>query len=475
MFFLTYLRRELRNRTRQAVFIALGLALGVGLVVTVMGASAGVRNAQAKVLASLYGIGTDLTVTMSPAPPSASGGQRITVSPSGGQDCVDGKCDKVGPGSVIDQLGSFNNGTVSAAGIAKIARLRDVKDAVGGLLLTDNRITIPSANAQTLPQPSSVGVDGVDIAHPGYGPLASARLTKGRDFTSTDENSDVALVDANYAIAHGLTINDTVTLAGTKFTIIGILSQDEATSPPGVYIPFARAQALGVNPATGDPLKNQATTIYVTAASSADIALVQREIQRAMPKATVSSSANLASQITGSLASTAKLANDLGRWLAILVLIAAFALASLLTSAAVSRRVREFGTLKALGWRGSRIVGQVLGESVTTGIIGGLAGVGVGFAGVAIIAAVAPKLTASVPVAGSTGAPQTQTAGPGGQLSSIQSAAHATVSVPMSANVTLTAILLAVLLAVAGGLLAGSLGGWRAARLRPVTALSKVG
>jgi putative ABC transport system permease protein len=44
MFFVTYLRRELSRRMRQAVFIALGLALGVGLVVTVAAASAGLAR-----------------------------------------------------------------------------------------------------------------------------------------------------------------------------------------------------------------------------------------------------------------------------------------------------------------------------------------------------------------------------------------------------------------------------------------------
>jgi ABC-type dipeptide/oligopeptide/nickel transport system ATPase component len=33
--FITYLLRELRRRMRQAIFIAAGLALGVGLVITV--------------------------------------------------------------------------------------------------------------------------------------------------------------------------------------------------------------------------------------------------------------------------------------------------------------------------------------------------------------------------------------------------------------------------------------------------------
>jgi putative ABC transport system permease protein len=171
-------------------------------------------------------------------------------------------------------------------------------------------------------------------------------------------------------------------------------------------------------------------------------------------------------------------AGALGKWLAVLVLIAAFAVASLLTMAAVARRVPEFGTLKALGWRSSRIVSQVLGESVGTGIIGGLAGVGLGFAGVAIIDKIAPKLFATVPSA-TGGGLQTQFAGGGsGPVAAGPTGAAAshtaTIAVPMSASVTLGAIILAVLLAVAGGLIAGSFGGWRAARLRPAAALARV-
>jgi putative ABC transport system permease protein len=220
-------------------------------------------------------------------------------------------------------------------------------------------------------------------------------------------------------------------------------------------------------------------TVYVTASSASDIATVQQEIQHLLPQATVTSSSDLASEITGSAASAAKLAGALGTWLAVLVLIAAFAVASLLTMAAVARRVPEFGTLKALGWRSSRIVTQVLGESVTTGILGGLAGVGLGFAGVAIIDKIAPKLSATVPSAsGAFGAPQTVT-GPGGVASGAliggPATGHTTVAVPMSASVTIGAIALAVVLAIAGGLLAGSFGGWRAARLRPAAALARVG
>ena len=44
----------------------------------------------------------------------------------------------------------------------------------------------------------------------------------------------------------------------------------------------------------------------------------------------------------------------------------------------------------------------------------------------------------------------------------------------LTAPVTITVIVLAVALALAGGLVAGSLGSWRAARLRPAAALSRV-
>ena len=208
-------------------------------------------------------------------------------------------------------------------------------------------------------------------------------------------------------------------------------------------------------------------TVYVTAASAADISAVQSEIAKVLPGATITTPSSLASEVTGSVSSAAKLANDLGKWLSVLVLVAAFAVAVLLTMLAVSRRVREFGTLKALGWRGRRIIAQVMGESFVLGVLGAAIGVGLGFAGAAIINAIAPSLSATL----------SQPTGehivtPNGALNPTSS--H-TVSVPLVASVSGAAILAAVVLAVAGGLLAGTFGSWRIGRLRPADALTKVG
>jgi putative ABC transport system permease protein len=486
--FFTYLRRELRRRARQATFIALGLALGIGLVITVTAASSGVRDAQRTVLHALYGVGTDVTVTQTPTAGSGGGfgfgfGGRV----GSGQRPASGTTVKV------NRLVSFGLGSLPASSVNSIARLPHVAAAAGSLSLTDTKISgkIPvSDGAGTGAAPgggggsfrgnlnaSSFSVSGVDVGHGVVGPLSSGKLTSGATFTTADATSNVAVVDANYAAQQKLSVGSAISVAGTSFKIIGIVSVPAGSSPPNVYIPLARAQSLA-------GLTGKVNTIYVSASSAADIGSVSKAISGLLPRATVTTSSSLASEVTGSLASAASLANNLGKWLAIAVLVAAFLVASLLTMAAVARRVREFGTLKALGWPSRRIIGQVMGESIVIGVIGGLAGVALGVAGASLVSRLAPSLTATVGQTTGSATPGGARSlsggftppggGPGGGFGRAAAGAAHTVAVQLTAPVTIGAVLLAVLLAVAGGLIAGSFGGWRAARLRPAAALSRV-
>jgi ABC-type lipoprotein release transport system permease subunit len=231
-----------------------------------------------------------------------------------------------------------------------------------------------------------------------------------------------------------------------------------------LYIPLARAQKVSDD-------KNKVNQIYVRADSADQIPTVKTEIKQSMPKATVTASDDLASQVSGSLSSASSLADRLGKWLSIAALIASFAVASLLTVSAVSRRVREFGTLKALGWKSRRIVAQVLGESFVVGIVGGVLGVALGVLGARLIAALSPALKATMGTSFQLpgGAPR----GLAGAAEALGGAAQ-TVTVSLTAPVTLQLIGIAVALALAGSLIAGTFGGWRAARLRPADALRRV-
>jgi putative ABC transport system permease protein len=464
VFFFTYLRRELRRRMRQALVTGLGLALGVALVITVTALSSGVRTAQGKVLGALFGVGTDITVTTATAP--ASGGMaQITPEPYVQHS---------------DTLASPTQGTMGATAVAAIARLHDVSAAAGGLVLTEIKTTIPADGA---PPPSSfqppvqVSVTGVNLGHGGLGPLAAARLVSGRAFAAGQVNADVTVADSAYAAEHGLKAGSAVTIAGTRFTVIGIVRQAPGSNAPQLYIPLARAQTLS-------RLGGEVNTIYVQAASADDVAAVTGKISRLLPSATVTNSASLADGVAGSLKTTAQLAHSLGTWLAVLALLAAVAVASLLTLAAVARRVREFGTLKALGWRSGRIIAQVMGETLAMGIAGAAAGVALGLGGAAAASAAAPKLTATVQTSnvgqGSFGGGLSAGGGVfhgavGGPVQTFANpnATH-TVAVPFTAPVTIGAIVVAVILAIAAALAAGSLGGWRISQLRPAQALARV-
>lgn len=470
MFFFTYLRRELRRRMRQAVVTALGLALGIGLVITVTALSSGVRSAQGKVLGALFGVGTDITVTTPTTPAPGSGGMaQITPEPYVQHS---------------DTLSSPTQGPLNASAVAAIARLHDVSAAAGGLTLTELKSTIPADNA---PPPSSfqppvqVSVTGVDLGHEQLGPLAAARLVSGRAFAAGQADAAVAVADSAYAAAHGLKTGSAVMIAGARFTVIGVVRQAPGSNAPELYIPLARAQALASGPIS---LKNRVNTIYVQAASAADVGTVSGEISRLLPSATVTNSASLAAGVAGSLKTTAQLARSLGTWLAVLALLAAVTIASLLTVAAVARRVREFGTLKALGWRSGRITAQVMGETLAMGLAGAAAGIALGLGGALAAAAAAPKLTATVQTAnsgqggfggslGAGGAIFNGTVGGPVQTFANPNATH-TVAVPFSAPVTTGAIVLAVILAIAAAVVAGSLGGWRISQLRPAEALAKV-
>ncbi|RIJ46924.1 ABC transporter permease, partial [Clavibacter phaseoli] len=121
---------------------------------------------------------------------------------------------------------------------------------------------------------------------------------------------------------------------------------------------------------------------------------VKSAIEGALPDATVSTQEDLASSVSGSLSTASSLVASLGTWLSLLVLAAAFVIAILLTVSGVSRRTREFGTLKAIGWSDRRIVRQVAGESLVQGLIGGALGVVVGLGAVLVVNVIAPTLSA---------------------------------------------------------------------------------
>ncbi|MCG8966686.1 MULTISPECIES: ABC transporter permease [Streptomyces] len=488
--FFTYLRRELRRRRKAALVVASGLALGIALVIVVDSVSSGMGRAQDKVLQSLYGLGTDMTVTKAASPtPGASDRPRFRFDAQDDGSEAEQSTDRV----MVQGLQTLASSTVG-----KVAGQSGVADAVGGLSLqvvkvsgqfTRGRFQQDGSGggqgqgqgggpgAQQAPEGrvqgggadfdvNSYSVYGTDVTEPALGPLTSSSITSGRTFKTSETDAEVAVADAAYAKEKKLKTGSTVTIKGTKFQVVGIATADSGDAAANLYVPLAQAQTLG-------DAKDKVTTIYVKATDSQKIDGVKSAIQKNISGTTVTTSADLADTVSGSLSTASSLAAGVGKWLSVVVLAAAFLVAGLLTSSAVSRRVREFGTLKALGWRSGRVTRQVVGEAVVNGLVGGVLGIALGLAGAYAVTTVSPTLEAQL--GGGTSGGGGMGGGFGGGMGGPgRQTAAKTLDIALTAPVSLTTIALAVALAVAGGLVAGGFGGWRASRLRPADALRRV-
>ncbi|MFF6805312.1 ABC transporter permease [Streptomyces sp. NPDC012616] len=485
--FFTYLRRELRRRRKAALVVASGLALGIALVIVVTSVSAGMGKAQDKVLQSLYGLGTDMTVTKAAAPTASSSDR-----PRFRFDAQDNDSDAE---QSTDRVMVQGFATLSAATVATVGEQSGVADAAGGLSLRVIKINGQftrgqfrqgesggsggggrqrgEAGGSSRPQGEVQGggadfdvdnysVYGADVTEPELGPLTSSTISSGRTFKTSETDGKVAVVDSAYAKEKSLKVGSTLTISSVTFSVIGIATADSGDAAANVYIPLAQAQSLA-------DAKSKVTTIYVKATDSQKIDSVKSTIRKNVSGTTVTTSADLADTVSGSLSTASSLAANVGKWLSIAVLIAAFLVAGLLTSSAVSRRVREFGTLKALGWKSGRVTRQVVGEAVVNGLLGGALGIVLGLAGAYAVTAISPTLQAQLGAGAGGGQ-----GGPGGGGGFGRRAAARTLDVALTAPVSVTTVAVAVALAVAGGLIAGAFGGWRASRLRPADALRRV-
>lgn len=308
---------------------------------------------------------------------------------------------------------------------------------------------------------STYTVAGVDPATPDIGLVTRAQVTRGRFLVPQPDAKEVLLAEA-YAQRKDLSVGGTLTINGVSYAVVGLARPPLGGQPADVYLSLSNVQALSGR-------EGRANVMLVRATNASHVDRVEQEIIAAFPGAQVTSSKDVAKAVSGSLVDAANLASRLGFLLALVVLAAAFLMAGLLTLSSVGKRVRELGTLRAIGWRKVRVVRQILGESLAQGLLGAAAGVGLGLLAAVIAVTLAPPLRA-------TAAPLP---GPSAGLAAfglgLATSGPTSVDIPLQAPIDLAVLLLAVGLALLGGLLAGVAGAMRAARLRPATALRDLG
>jgi putative ABC transport system permease protein len=486
--YITYMLSELRRRKGRTMLTALGLAFGIALVIVVSGLSAGLDKAQASVLQPLTGVGTDMSVTRPFAlttsgstssgggPPQLTDAERAEIQKENGNQRVN--FDNLTPGTKFTQT-SFRGSEISfpASNVASISKLSGVAAAAGGLTLSMTTVsgTVPAQSQQQQgggngpPQGgggprsadfSSVTVSGVDETDTALGAITPGQVTAGTYFTSGTARQ--AIVDVSYANTNNLKVGSTLSLGGKTYTVVGLSQTAVGGASSDVYINLDQLQQLAGR-------SGRVNTVYVRATSGSQVDAVASEIQSTLPGSSVSTAKTLAAQITGSLSDAKNLTSKLGFVLELVGLLGAIGIASLLTLSSVTKRVRELGTLKAIGWPQRLVVRQVTGESLLQGLLGGVLGIAIGLGAILAISLSAPTLKATV----ASAAPSSFGFG-GGAFAQGAAGTAASQAVKLTPHVSIGLVVAAVGLAVLGGLISGAVGGLRASRLRPADALRNI-
>ena len=297
---------------------------------------------------------------------------------------------------------------------------------------------------------------GVDKSSPDSGLVTRANLAKGAWLTTDTQ----VLVSTSYAGKQGLEVGKPLTVNGKSFTVVGLVDPTLTGNSADVYFSLPTLQELASK-------QTRVNEVLVKVDDAGDVDAVAAKIRAALPGAQVVTGKDVADKVTGSLQDAQQLASRLGGALAAIVLLAAFTIAVLLTLSSVAKRVREIGTLRALGWTKRRVVGQILTETAGIGVLGGVLGIGVGYLASFAVEQLSPSLSAT-------------TDGVAAGASSVsglfnQQVTAVTRTVELTAPITLSTIMLGMACALAGGLIAGAVGGWRAARLSPAVALRDLG
>jgi ABC-type antimicrobial peptide transport system permease subunit len=311
----------------------------------------------------------------------------------------------------------------------------------------------PSTDIST----TSYTAAGIDPASPPSGLVTTAQLVSGRWIGKTAGNE--VLLNQSYANQHSYGIGAQLPINGTSYTVVGLVKPTLTGSIADVYFPLSTIQSLAGK-------SGRITQILVKVKDAGQVDAVAKRIQTELPGATVITTQSLANQVTGSLKDVKKLADSLGGALAVIVVAAAFVIAMLLTLSSVGKRVREIGTLRAIGWSRGRVVRQIVAETVGIGLVAGALGIALGFGASAAVTALSPALTANT-----VGVSTFQGSSLAGLFGQSTQAVTTSSTIHLTAPIHPLTLIVGVALAVLGGLIAGGVGAARAARLSPSEAL----
>ncbi|MBB5375835.1 putative ABC transport system permease protein [Deinococcus metalli] len=316
--------RGLSRRLVRTLLTALGLAVAVAGMVVFLSLGEGIRQV---FTAQFRSVGPDVQLTL-------DGAQSGLLPPPNLPDSV-------------------------------VARVRAAAAPLGAVQVTP-AVTLlkqsldPAQSAVYYGLPADQGIGAL------FGGLRAAR---GRVLTAADEGRDVAVLGRSAAHNAGVDVGGRVDVLGTRVTVIGVLEGGHGLNDTFTFLPLDTLQRLAGTPGR---VSLVAVTLRDPGRAPQVAATLARQLElEGQTRGDVLAVVNRALRVT-----------DAARvGLSVVALIVGGLAVANTVAMGVFERIREFGTLRAIGARPATLRAVVLTEALLLALAAGAAGVLLGMAG----------------------------------------------------------------------------------------------
>lgn len=316
----------------------------------------------------------------------------------GAQDQVRQQIDALGSNLLVVSPGSSTDGSGVRGGFgsASTLTLADAEAIADPAVAPDvARVAPATSTTTTLTVDTTNWTSRVVGTTTSWKEVRSRTLASGRFFTAEEaaRGADVVVLGPEAAaelFALGSPVGQSVTVAGTALTVIGVLDESGATSEDTdeddlAVVPITTAQRI--TGATSTAL----SSMYVEARSADVLSAAYQEVNAALltSHAVTSDEADFSIATQDALLETANSTNR-----TMTILLAGVAAISLLVGGigvmnimlvSVTERIREIGLRKALGATPAAIRRQFLLEASLLGVAGGVLGSAIGVVGALVL------------------------------------------------------------------------------------------
>lgn len=309
-------KNPFRNKSR-AILAIIGIGIGIATIVALGAITAG------------------LTSTMDD-----------TLHAGGADFSISGKED------AASTTNPFGTATFSEEWVSTINNVSGVKEATGVYI---GMVSVPDSRYFTL-----IGLNPNDTS------FADLKITQGSVFSNDGNELILGKISSEKL---NKTVDDTLEVNGEEYKITGIFETGDPNQDEGAYTTIKNVQNLL------DDEKN-ISMIYVKVDSGVNVDDVTKTIEDKYGDnlTTVTSISDIET-----IADALDMVNSASFAISLLaIIIGGIGIINTMIMS-VYERTREIGVLKAVGWKGRRILGMILGESivltVTAGIVGSIVGV----------------------------------------------------------------------------------------------------